>query len=171
MHLLSSLLSKKIIWKNSPQNKDRWIDFFQWRGVLIWVEFPRPRKEMVSSVTLKINVIPLNSFFFQNRDRSTLVNRSKTGVIVNVRQENLTSMCDWRPFTISFLWKSSMHLQVPLAIFSRHAGSSQIMMNISEHGNFLTSLRFILWVIYKTSFFALFIHIMYICSLVYHTRE
>ena len=93
--------------------------FFQWRGVLIWVEFPRPRKEMVSSVTLKINVIPLNSFFFQNRDRSTLVNRSKTGVIVNLRQGNLTSMYDWHRFIISFLWKSSMHLQVPLAIFSR----------------------------------------------------
>ena len=121
MQSLSSPFLRKCYLKNSPQEKDRWINLFQWRKVLTWAEFPRPRKEMASSDTLKISVISLNSFFSQKRDRSSLVNRSKTetGVIVNLRQGNLTSMCDWRRCTISFLWKSSMHLQVPLAIFSR----------------------------------------------------
>ena len=119
MHSLSSPSLRKYYLRNSPQKKDKRINLFQWGKVLIWVGFPRPRKQMASSVTLKISAISLNSFFSQNRDRSSLVNRSKTGVIVNLRHGNLMSKCDWRRFTICFLWKSSMQLQVPLAIFSR----------------------------------------------------
>ena len=121
MQSLSSPLLRKCYLKNSPQEKDRWINLLQWRKVLTWAEFPWPSKEMASSDTIKISVISLNSFFSQKRDRRSLVNRSKTetGVIVTLRQRNLTSMCDWRRFTISFLWKSSMHLQMPLVIFSR----------------------------------------------------
>ena len=94
MHSLSSPLLRKCYLKNSPQEKDRWINLFQWRKVLTWAEFPRPRKEMAFSDTLKISVI---HFFSQKRDRRSLVNRSKTetGVIVNLRQGNLTSMCDY----------------------------------------------------------------------------
>ena len=87
--------------------------------VLISILLQPLRKETTPSVILKITTISLNSFFSQNRDRSSQVDISKTGVIVNLRQGNLTSMCDGRPFTKSFLRKSSMHLQVPLAIFSR----------------------------------------------------
>ena len=72
------------------------------------------------------------------RNRSSLVNRSKTSVIVNLRQGNLTSMPDLRPFTQSF-YKNH------LCTFKSHSiGSSQIMMNISEHGNFSNSVRFCL---------------------------
>ena len=52
------------------------------------------KKGNAPSVILKITTISWNSFFSQNRDRSSLVDKSKTGVIVNLRQGNLTSMCD-----------------------------------------------------------------------------
>ena len=71
-------------------------------GALMWVLLSPSRKEMASSVIL----ILLNSFSFLSKiemwNRSLLVNGSKTGVIVNSRQGNLTSLCDWRPFTKSF---------------------------------------------------------------------
>ena len=62
--------------------------------VLISILLQPLRKETTPSVILKITTISWNSFFSQNRDRSSLVDRSKTGVIVNLRQANLTPMCD-----------------------------------------------------------------------------
>ena len=62
--------------------------------VLISILLQPLRKEATPSVILKITTISWNSFFSQNRDRSSLVDKSKTGVIVNLRQGNLTSMCD-----------------------------------------------------------------------------
>ena len=141
-----------------------------WSFDLSWISATKKGNGVLRHFKDKPNFLEFIFFSIETRDRSSLVNRSKSGVVVNLRQGNLTSMCDWHRFTISFLWKSSMHLQVPLAIFFKTT-SGQIMMNISEHGNYSNSLRFIFWVIYQTSLLALFIRIMYICSLVYHTSK
>ena len=66
----------------------------QLRRVLISIFLRPSKKETAPSVISKITTISLNSFFSQNRDGSFLVNRSKTGVIVNLRRGYLTSVCD-----------------------------------------------------------------------------
>ena len=76
-----------------------------------------------------------NFIEFILRNRSSLVNESKTGVLANLKLGNLTSMRDWRPFTQSF------HKNHPCTSKCHSTGSSQIMMNISEHGNFSNSVR------------------------------
>ena len=58
------------------------------------------------------------------RNRSSLVNGSKTGVIVILRNGNLTSMRNWGPFTQSF------YKNHPCTFKSHSPGPSQIMMNI-----------------------------------------
>ena len=133
--------------------------------VLISILLQPLRKEATPSVILKITTISWNSFFCQNRDRSSLVDRSKTGVIVFEKRKFNVNV--WLTSFHNIFFTKLIHASSSATRHFLKTGSSQIMMNISEHGNFLNSLRFILWVTFQTSFFTLFIHVMYICSLVY----
>ena len=79
------------------------------------------------------------------RNRSLLFNGSKTGVIVNSRQGNLTSII-----------KKTLSMQLG----ARHAtGSSQNIMNISEHEIFFNSVRICLGDFSNATLCTLFIHI------------
>ena len=134
-------------------------------GVLISTLLQPLKKETTPCVIFKIATISWNSFFSQNRDRSSLVDRNKTGVLVFEKRKFNVNV--WLTSFHNIFFTKLIHASSSATRHFRKTGSSQIMMNISEHGNFLNSLRFILWVTFETSFFTLFIHIMYICSLVY----
>ena len=60
-------------------------------------------------------------------NRTSLVNGSKTGVIVNMRQRNLTSVC-----VTDFLRQNHFNKNHTCTFEFHSPGSSQIMMNVSK---------------------------------------
>ena len=90
--IIKKILSKKIVHK---RNIYEWIvsSSMTWSFNLSCISASKKGNGVLRHFK-DVSVISLNPFFSQNRGRSSLVNRSKTGVIVNLRRGNLTSMCD-----------------------------------------------------------------------------